>query len=171
MSRGFEYYCSVTEANFKDAMSKIPTNVSVLGSWEVANIKACTISSLVSVDIIDPTIMFVLKNGSANLINLKRTIDFSINVLTAKQSVFSEIYSNSPVKFEDLSINNFWCTHASGVPIIPNAHLTFICKFNSCLALENATLVFAKVVEVIAGENSNPLVYFQRMYYQVKDIN
>jgi len=64
------------EANFKDAMARVPTNVSIVGSFEADGIRACTISSLVSVDIVDPTIMFVLKNNSATLTSIKSTLNF-----------------------------------------------------------------------------------------------
>jgi flavin reductase (DIM6/NTAB) family NADH-FMN oxidoreductase RutF len=153
------------EANFKDAMARIPTNVSIVGSFEADGIRACTISSLVSVDIIDPTIMFVLKNNSATLANIKSTLNFSINVLNSSQSSLSEMYSNTRVDVEALKNSNSWTKHVNGVPVMTNAHLIFFCELVSALELVNATVVIAKVIEVSTGNSKNPLIYFERKYF------
>ena len=153
------------EANFKDAMARIPTNVSIVGSFEAGRIRACTISSLVSVDIVDPTIMFVLKHNSATVSNIKRTQNFSINDLSSSQSGLSEKYSNKRVEVEDLSDSISWFKHENNVPVINDAHLVFFCKLFSALETINTTLVIAKVMEVSTGNSKSPLVYFERKYF------
>jgi flavin reductase (DIM6/NTAB) family NADH-FMN oxidoreductase RutF len=153
------------EANFKDAMAQIPTNVSIVGSFEADGIRACTISSLVSVDIVDPTIMFVLRNNSATLANIKSTQNFSINVLNSNQSGLSEKYSNKRVEVEDLSNSFSWSKHVNGVPVIKDAHLIFFCELVSALESVNATVVIAKVMDVSTVNSKNPLIYFERKYF------
>jgi len=153
------------EANFKDAMARIPTNVSIVGSFEADRIRACTISSLVSVDIVDPTIMFVLRNNSATLANIKSTQNFSINVLNSNQSGLSEKYSNKRVEVEDLSNSISWSKHINGVPVIKDAHLIFFCELVSALESVNATVVIAKVMDVSTVNSKNPLIYFERKYF------
>jgi len=153
------------EANFKDAMAQIPTNVSIVGSFEADGIRACTISSLVSVDIVDPTIMFVLRNNSATLANIKSTQNFSINVLNSNQSGLSEKYSNKRVEVEELSNSISWSKHVNGVPVIKDAHLIFFCELVSALESVNATVVIAKVMDVSTVNSKNPLIYFQRKYF------
>jgi flavin reductase (DIM6/NTAB) family NADH-FMN oxidoreductase RutF len=153
------------EANFKDAMAQIPTNVSIVGSFEAEGIRACTISSLVSVDIVDPTIMFVLRNNSATLANIKSTQNFSINVLNSNQSGLSEKYSNKRVEIEDLSNSTSWSKHVNGVPVIKDAHLIFFCELVSALESVNATVVIAKVMDVSTVNSKNPLIYFERKYF------
>ena len=159
------------ETSFKDAMSQVPTNVAVVGSWEAEGIRACTISSLVSVDIIDPTIIFVLKSDSATLANIKSTKDFSINVLSAQQAHLSQIYSNSRADEETTDYIQYWQTHKSGIPIIKDSHLNFFCELTSSQELKNATIVFARVTEIIQSDSENPLVYFKRKYFGLKGIS
>jgi flavin reductase len=156
---------------FKDAMSQVPTNVAVVGSWEGERIRACTVSSLVSVDIVHPTIMFVLKSESATLANIKSTKVFSINVLSAQQANLSQIYSNSTTNDESLNHTQYWRTHKTGVPMIINSYLNFFCVLTFSQELKNATIVFAKVEEVIKKDSGDPLVYFERNYFGLKEIN
>jgi flavin reductase (DIM6/NTAB) family NADH-FMN oxidoreductase RutF len=155
----------MTEAKFKDAMARIPTNVSILGSFEADRIRACTISSLVSVDIVDPTVMFVLKKSSATLANIESTKNFSVNVLNSNQSSLSEKYSNKREEIEDLNDSISWSNHVNSVPVIKDAHLIFFCKMVSALEIENSTIVFARVMEIWTGDSKNPLVYFDRKYF------
>jgi len=152
-------------------MAQIPTNVSIIGTLEAEKIRACTISSLVSVDIVDPTVMFVLKNDSATLTSIKNTLTFSINVLRSNQSSLSEIYSKPRDKAEVLNNSSFWSVHAKGVPIIIDAHLNLLCKFLSSVESNNTTIVFAKVSDVSEGNLHNPLIYFERNYYGLTKSN
>jgi flavin reductase (DIM6/NTAB) family NADH-FMN oxidoreductase RutF len=155
------------EVTFKDTMAQIPTNVSIVGSIEAGGIRACTISSLVSLEIDEPTIMFVLKKNSATLANLRRALSFSINVLNSSQSNLSIQYSNSRVEVETLNCTDSWSKHLSGVPILIDAHLIFLCEYVSTLESVNASIVFAKVIEVSKGKSNKPLIYFDRKYTEL----
>jgi flavin reductase len=161
----------MNETLFKDAMSQVPTNVAVVGSWEAEGIRACTISSLVSIDIIDPTIIFVLKSDSATLANIKSTKNFSLNVLSAQQAHLSQIYSNLRTNEQITNLTQSWEAHKTGVPIIRDSHLNFFCLLISTQELKNTTIVFAKVTEIINSNSENPLVYFERKYFGLKGIN
>lgn len=170
MSTACDYYYRMKEIYFKDAMSQVPTNVAVVGSWEAEGLRACTISSLVSVDIIDPTIIFVLKSDSATLANIKSAKDFSVNVLSVQQAHLSQIYSNLRTEEETSNLTQYWEAHKTGVPIIIDSHLSFFCVFTTSQELKNATIVFAKVTAIITNESDNPLVYFERKYFELKGI-
>ena len=171
MSNACDYYYRMKETFFKDAMSQVPTNVGVVGSCEAESIRACTISSLVSIDVIDPTIIFVLKSESATLANIKSTKDFSINILSGEQAHLSQIYSNLRTENENPDHTKYWEAYKTGVPIITNSHLSFVCVFTASQELKNTTIVFAKVTEVIKSNSDNPLVYFKRKYFGLKGIN
>ena len=170
MSSVCDYNCRMNNGVFRDAMSRVPTNVSVVASWETKGIRACTVSSLVSVDIVEPTIMFVLKSESATLANIESRRNFSVNVLSAHQSNLSGVYSNSKNAHDTLHLTQYWEAHKAGIPIIRNSHFSFACVLSRSQQLENATIVFAKVTEMIGSDSENPLIYFDRKYYGLKEI-
>ena len=156
--------------DFKDAMSQIPTSVAVISLSVAGNIKACTISSLVSVDVVNPTVMFVLKNDSSTLNAIKSCLRFSISILTRNQALISQRYSNvGREKLESTNID--FCNHEdSGLPMLIGAYSTFLCNFESTLELSSASIVFASVENVIKSDTRDPLVYFARKYFTLEEI-
>lgn len=156
--------------DFKDAMSQIPTSVAVISLFVEESIKACTISSLVSVDIVNPKVMFVLKNDSSTLNAIKRSLRFSISILTSNQALISQRYSNTKAKSLEPRDIDFCIYEGSDLPILIGAYSTFFCNFESILELSGATIVFASVENVIKGDTSDPLVYFARKYFTLEEI-
>jgi flavin reductase (DIM6/NTAB) family NADH-FMN oxidoreductase RutF len=157
--------------DFKDAMAQIPTSVALISLWDAKDIKACTISSLVSVDVVSPTLMFVLKNTSSTLNRIKSDLRFSVSILTTNQILISQTYSNSNSKSNSPPDTNFGLNENDCLPVLIDAHSTFFCKLESCLELKNATIVFASVNDVIKGNTHDPLVYFARKYFALNEIN
>ena len=73
------------ESSFKDAMAQIPTSVFVVAVRVEALVTACTISSVVSVDIERQTISFVLQKNSSTLKVIRLIKKFgNLNTLTNK---------------------------------------------------------------------------------------
>ncbi len=157
--------------DFKDAMAQIPTSVALISLWDAKDIKACTISSLVSVDVVNPTVMFVLKNTSSTLNRIRSDLRFSVSILTTKQVLISQTYSNSNSKSKASPDANFGRNENDSLPVLVDAHSTFFCNFESCLELNNTTIVFASVKDVIRGNAHDPLVYFERKYFTLEQIN
>jgi flavin reductase (DIM6/NTAB) family NADH-FMN oxidoreductase RutF len=156
--------------DFKDAMSQIPTSVAVISLFTAESIKACTISSLVSVDIVNPKVMFVLKNDSSTLNAIKSRLRFSISILSSDQARISQRYSNVEAKGIK-SINTDFCSYEdNNLPILIGAYSTLFCNFESILELSSATIVFASVKNVIKGDRRDPLVYFARKYFSLEEI-
>ena len=156
--------------DFKDAMSQIPTSVAVISLFVEESIKACTISSLVSVDIVNPKVMFVLKNDSSTLNTIKSSLRFSISILTNNQAIISQRYSKIEAKSLEPRDIDFCNYEDSGLPVLIGAYSTFFCNFDSILELSDATIVFASVENVINGDATNPLIYFARKYFRLEEI-
>jgi flavin reductase (DIM6/NTAB) family NADH-FMN oxidoreductase RutF len=157
--------------DFKDGMSQIPTSVAVISLFVGESIKACTISSLVSVDIVNPKVMFVLKNDSSTLNTIKSSLRFSISILTNNQAIISQRYSKIEAKSLESRDIDFCNYEDSGLPVLIGGYSTFFCNFDSILELSGATIVFASVENVIKGDATDPLIYFARKYFRLEEIN
>jgi flavin reductase (DIM6/NTAB) family NADH-FMN oxidoreductase RutF len=156
--------------DFKDAMSQIPTSVAVISLFTSESIKACTISSLVSVDVVNPTVMFVLKKDSSTLNAIKSNLRFSISILTSNQVRVSQRYSSTEAKSLEFTNDDFCSCHDCDLPVLIGAYSTFFCKFESILELSGSTIVFASVENVVKSETREPLVYFARKYFALEEI-
>ena len=75
------------KSDFRDVMKEIPTSVSIVLVRDREEIKGCTISSLVSIDISseNPHVMFVLRKDSSTGESIQSGRDFSINLLNQNQ--------------------------------------------------------------------------------------
>jgi len=73
------------DSDFKNVMSKIPTSVSILVQSDEEKTVSCTISSLVSVSINNPKVLFVLKKESKTGWAIETNRFFEIFVLTSEQ--------------------------------------------------------------------------------------
>ena len=82
------------KSSFKDAMARIPTSVFIVGVKVEELVTACTISSVVSVDIERQIISFVLQKSSSTLKAIRSKKTFGISLLNDQQSAVSKHFSS-----------------------------------------------------------------------------
>lgn len=146
-------------------MSRIPSSVSVIGVLIEDEILGCTISSLISVDIENPELMFVMKNGSATLHALSAVGILSINVLGTSQESLAVNYSSSRAKEKYFHSEGKWSHSKNGAIYLKSSLVSFICKVNRIIPMRYTTLVFCAPEEVYVEEDSSPLIYVDRKFF------
>jgi flavin reductase (DIM6/NTAB) family NADH-FMN oxidoreductase RutF len=148
------------EDSFKDAMSYVPSSVSIIsvGSGEMQ--AACTISSLISVDVEDPTVLFALRNDSSTLKAIHSQKTFSINVLAQNQSSLAVEYSLSNKKIDQ----NLWTENQFRTLTLADSRVFLICEMDKAIKLESSTLVLSKVLDFHISKICEPLLYSNREY-------
>ena len=154
------------QTQFKDLMSQVPTSVAVISLLKENDLKACTISSFISVDIANPTILFVLKNDSTTLAAIESESKFAVNLLAANQSKISDLYA-SREKQSRIEESTDWTINEIGIPTLASSKSVLICELISSTKLDSATVVLAKVCEFDLKSTELPLVYYSRSYLGV----
>lgn len=158
-------------SNFKDFMSKIPTSVSVIGLAKETQILGCTISSLISVNVVNPELMFVLRNGSTLLNAIGYDGMFSINVLSDKQQDLADHYSSAR-DTETLANTKYpWKETAPGCIALENSKVSFVCRLNRREQLDTSTLIFCTPGVAVESEESSPLTYSNRNYFSLSKLS
>ncbi len=152
-------------------MSTIPNSVSILGVLDAGQVLGCTISSLVSVDIENPELMFALKNSSATLRALSSVGALSINVLSSSQEALAVYYSTSRGHEIYLESERKWNRSKSGVIYLENSYISFICKINRIIPMVSATLVFCVPEESFCKDDLLPLMYMNRKFFSLSQNN
>ncbi len=161
------YSLSVETSNFKDFMSVIPASVSVIGLVKDSQILGCTISSLVSLNVVKPELLFVLRNGSTLLNAMRPSELFSINVLSDKQKEIADYYSSAR-EIESLSnTKNPWKVIDQGLIVLGDTKVSFSCRLNRLEPLDTSTLVFCTPDAAFETKNSAPLTYSNRQYFKL----
>jgi flavin reductase (DIM6/NTAB) family NADH-FMN oxidoreductase RutF len=154
------------ESSFKDAMARIPTSVFVVGARVEALVTACTISSVVSVDIERQTISFVLQKNSSTLKVIRSKKKFGISLLSDQQTEVSLHFSSLEKNFgEDKFV---WDMQYEDFPTIPSSAGIFNCNLHETYELDNTLIVLANVEKFHVENKRNPLVYWDRKHLSLK---
>jgi flavin reductase (DIM6/NTAB) family NADH-FMN oxidoreductase RutF len=154
------------KSSFKDAMAQIPTSVFVVGVRAEAAVTACTISSVVSVDIDRQIVSFVLQKNSSTLKAIMSKREFAISLLSYQQSEVSQHFS-SPEK--NFGADKFvWNLQNEDFPTIPNCAGSFYCNLLETYELQNTYIILAKVEKFHVMADGSPLVYWNRKHLSVK---
>ena len=149
--------------SFKDAMSLIPSSVSVISCFEEGLIYGCTISSLVSVDVREenPEIIFVLKKRSLVGEKIKTNKFFTINVLSASQDEIAQTYSAArlPEKVSD----SYWVIEDNFAEI-SKCKIIMSCKLRQIYDNHAASIFVSKVIKYSVDQGQLTLIYNARRY-------
>jgi flavin reductase (DIM6/NTAB) family NADH-FMN oxidoreductase RutF len=161
----------VETTDFKDFMSVIPASVSVIGLVKKSQIFGCTLSSLVSLNVIKPELLFVLRNGSTLLNAIVHDELFSINVLSDRQKELADYYSSSR-EIESLSnTKNPWKELNPGLIVLENSKVSFGCRLKRLEQLETSTLIFCTPEAAFETISTSPLTYSNREYFRLSSLS
>lgn len=152
-------------SNFRDSMSNIPTSVSILATYDGISLSACTISSLVSVDISNdnPEILFVLKKESHIGSLIAKNRFFTVNVLADNQQKFASEFS----KLRDLDQefdSNRWKLSSENFIELKGSRVIMDCEINQVYRDHMADIYVAKVLIYKFDSTIPALIYDERKY-------
>ena len=160
---------SAIDNSFKDAMSEIPTSVSVVSLIEHKNIFGCTISSLVSLDVNveSAKILFVLKKESLVGNKIISNRNFSVNVLAESQQHYARYFSQE--RKPDVIEDNKWHIENLIYAVLKNSKVVFKCELLSVIESYSANVFVGKVLIIKNSLESSPLIYSSRKFTGIKD--
>ncbi len=151
--------------SFRDAMSLIPTSVSVVALINKSKIAACTISSLVSVSIdpVNPEVLFVLKKESHTGSLIVKNKFFTLNVLANNQQTFASEFSKLRNLDQELDSNK-WKLSSENFVELNGSRVVMECEINQVYEDHLADIYVAKVLNFKFDSNMPALIYDERKY-------
>lgn len=141
-------------------MSCIPNSVSIVAAYVEGLVVGCTISSLVSVDVESPKVLFVLKNDSSTLRALSSANIFSISVLAENQRSIALDFSSAS---KETSLDS-WSVGDDGSLRLDNSLVSFSCKVVDLHVKGSTSIVIASVVSQRFSTTLKPLIYSFRAF-------
>jgi flavin reductase (DIM6/NTAB) family NADH-FMN oxidoreductase RutF len=150
-------------ASFKDAMSCVPNSVSVVAIKFGPEINACTISSLVSVDIENPKLLFVLKLDSGTLAQIQTGQIFSVILLSSSQESMAIEFAS---KLKDYSTPS-WISGLDGALDLNGSRAQFVCKLDRTINEGGTAMVISSVLNYRFSLERDPLLYCDRKFIQL----
>lgn len=153
------------DAEFRNAMSLIPTSVSILALNTNSKIIACTVSSLVSVSIDpqNPEILFVLKKGSHTGSLIEKYRFFTLNNLANNQQNFALEFSKQRDLDQEVD-SNIWKFGSKNFVELIGSRVIMNCEINQIYEEHLANIYVAKVLDYKFNSEMPALIYDERKY-------
>jgi flavin reductase (DIM6/NTAB) family NADH-FMN oxidoreductase RutF len=151
--------------NFRDAMSLVPSSVSLLATLVDSRIYACTISSLVSVNISSdyPEILFVLKKDSSTGNSIKTNTLFTVNLLSNKQRDSADEFSNPRTISVGIDSTKWRLESGNQLELI-GSRVFMSCELIQVYEDHLADVYIAKVLKFKFDNTKPALIYDERKY-------
>ncbi len=153
------------DAEFRNAMSLIPTSVSIVALNNNSKIIACTVSSIVSVSIDpqNPEILFVLKKGSHTGSVIEKNRFFTLNNLAKNQQNFALEFSKQRDLDQDVD-SNIWKFGSKNFVELIGSRVIMNCEINQIYEEHLANIYVAKVLDYKFDSKMPALIYDERKY-------
>jgi flavin reductase len=90
-----------------------------------------------------------------------------VNVLAAKQTDISALFSTRDLTIEERYAVGDWASLGTGSPVLQDALASFDCQIVERLERGTHGVVFCEVKAVRVGAATTPLVYFGRRYLEL----
>ena len=161
--------CPPTEDRFKDAMSCVPTAVTVVTAADVDDLWGITIGSFTSVSLEPLLVSFNVACSSRMHDRIVGARRFAVHLLSAEQAQLSSIFADPDRLGKDQFAQVTYALDDDGIPILGGAIVVFKCASHNMLPAGDHTLIVAKVDSVMIAGKDSPLVYVDRGYRTLGD--
>ncbi len=155
----------VSEADFRNALSRFPSGVTVVTTKDAAgNLHGITVSAFCSVSLVPPMVLICIEKSTASHDSFAESGVFVVNVLHESQQNLSQRFA-APAedKFSDVEFH----LGIEGVPVLNHALANVECRLKHGYDAGDHTIFVGEVEHVTIGEG-DPLVYFHHDYAGVK---
>jgi flavin reductase (NADH) len=145
-------------------MAAFPTGVTVVTAIDVDGTPwGMTCSSVCSVALVPPTLLFCARTPSPTLGAVLRAQTAAVNFLHADARDVAQLFaSGAPDRFDQVDWR--YVTGSGGPHLTEAAHSVADCRIRDLLEIGDHTVVFAEVFGVVHLPSPGPLVYGLRQY-------
>jgi flavin reductase (DIM6/NTAB) family NADH-FMN oxidoreductase RutF len=156
----------VTQEEFRSALSRFPSGITVVTSRGVAGqLHGITVSAFCSVSLNPPLILVCIERTTASHMAIQNARVFAVNVLAARREQLSERFSLPKLdKFEGVDYHS----GLEGVPVLEEALVALECRLVNAYDGGDHT-IFVGLVERVSIRDGKPLVYFHGNYRDILD--
>lgn len=152
---------------FRQAMRRTAASVAIVTTDGPAGPAGLTVSSLCSLSITPPALIFCVSKASRTLPVLTANGVFAASVLADDQSMIADVFAGlSPEFAERRFAVGTWTSIVTGSPVLAGALCTFDCRVNHAFDINTHRVVIGEVLHVASAE-AEPLVFSDRKYWRL----
>lgn len=159
----------IEATNFRNAMSLLPTAVNVVTTEGLSGAHGFTASAVCSVTDTPPTLLVCMNTTSRSHGHFMENKILSVNVLGAQHEHISNTFA-SKLCSEERFQQGTWTKLVTGSPVLEDALVSFDCEIEQVQEVGTHSVFMCRVVAIKQSEQDESLVYFNRTYHQVGQI-
>ena len=159
----------IEATNFRNAMSLLPTAVNVVTTEGLSGAHGFTASAVCSVTDTPPTLLVCMNTTSRSHGHFVENKILSVNVLGAQHEHISNTFA-SKLCSEQRFQQGTWTKLVTGSPVLEDALVSFDCEIEQVQEVGTHSVFMCRVVAIKQSEQDESLVYFNRTYHQVGQV-
>ena len=160
----------IESTDFRNAMSLLTTAVNVITTEGEDGMHGFTASAVCSVTDTPPTLLVCMNQSSRSHTHFVDNKILSVNVLGAQHEKISNAFASSKLSSEDRFKLGAWTTLETGSPILEDALVSFDCDIEQIQEVGTHSIFMCRVVAIKQSQHDESLVYFNRVYHQVGQV-
>lgn len=157
----------IEATDFRNAMSLLTTAVNVITTKGAAGVHGFTASAVCSVTDTPPTLLVCMNQSSRSHAHFIENKILSVNVLGAQHEQISNAFASSKFSSEERFQLGSWTTLETGSPVLEDALVSFDCHIEQIQEVGTHSIFMCRVVAIQQSHQEESLVYFNRAYHQV----
>ena len=150
----------INKDNFKIALSKFTTGITVVATSYDSILHGKTINSFSSLSLSPPLVLFSLDVKSSKLNIFKNSKNISINILSEKQKKISNNFAKNNPSWKNIEYDIL----KNGNPIIKNCICNLDCIIIDKIKRGDHIIFICKVLKVLSNNKLKPLIYYSSKY-------
>ena len=161
----FSYHMPITQDEFRAALSRFPSGVTVVTTKDGDGwFHGITVSAFCSVSLEPPLILVCIEKITGSHAALKESDVFVVNILSETQHELSEHFASTiPDKFSNVSFT----LSLNGLPVLDDVTASLECRVDATHDAGDHT-IFVGYVENVAISNTHPLAYLHGDYHLIQ---
>ena len=160
----------IEATDFRDGMSLLTTAVNVITTEGSAGTHGFTASAVCSVTDTPPTLLVCMNQTSRSHAHFIENKTLSVNVLGAQHESISNSFASKMSSQERLDYGS-WSPLKTGAPVLEDALVSFDCEIEDIQQVGTHSVFMCRVVAIRQSEQEESLVYFNRAYSRVGQVD
>ncbi|UYN99773.1 MAG: flavin reductase [Devosia sp.] len=161
---------SVTDAEFRSAMSGLASSVHVVSARRGTERVGRTATSVMSLSAQPPALLISIDIISRLADIIARTEGFSVALLASDQSAVADAFAGSVPTEERFDVGT-WDAWPSGQPLLVGAVSVFDCEVIGAMETGTHVLFAGAIVDVQTQAQRAPLIWHRRGYRELSAID
>ena len=159
---------AVSAGDFRNAMRRLASGVSVITAGRGRDISGMTVTSVSSLSVDPPALIVSINREASSFPLVQRYGAFGVNMLTSDQLDIAERFTGKGgLKGADRFTGAHWTMRASGVPLLVDALAAIDCEVEEIVERHSHALVIGRVLDVVITARTAALAYWQGQYVAI----